>query len=357
MRVMEDINIRMINELPSPKDFIEKIGKQKSHEQFILESREQIANILFGSDKRLLCIVGPCSIHDVEAGLEYAKRLKQLSESVKDRMLLVMRVYFEKPRTHMGWKGLILDPHLDESFDIFSGLTTARKFLLELMSMEVPTATELLDPITPQYIGDLISWSAIGSRTTQSQTHRQLASGLPMPLGFKNTTDGCIKTAVHAINEARNPQTFMGINEKGYASYIITKGNPNCHIVLRGSVKGPNYEREFIEEVESKLREYDLPETIMVDCSHDNSSKNYERQVEVFESVMQQIEEGNTSIKAVMIESNLLAGQQPFSKHNKNLLRGISITDSCISWETTEKLIYNGYQRLEMRLEMPSLCL
>lgn len=356
MNAVNNTNIKMINELPSPKEFIEKMGNSLIHEQFVFESRKEITEILFGSDKRLLCIVGPCSIHDIEAGLEYAKRLKKLSESVKDKMLLVMRVYFEKPRTSVGWKGLILDPHLDQSFDILSGLTIARKFLSKLMEMELPTATELLDPITPQYIGDLISWSAIGSRTTQSQTHRQLASGLPMPIGFKNTTDGSIKTAIHAVMAAQNPQTFMGINEKGHASYIVTKGNPNCHIVLRGGIKGPNYEKQFVQEVESKLREHDLPESIMIDCSHDNSNKNYNKQIEVFQSVMQQMEEGNTSIKALMIESNLHAGQQPFFQQKKKLQYGYSITDPCMSWETTERLIQDGYQRLSTRLEAQSLC-
>jgi len=281
---------------------------------------------------------------------------------VKDRMLLVMRVYFQKPRTSIGWKGLILDPHLDQSFDILNGLTMARQFLSELIDMELPTATELLDPIIPQYIGDLISWSAIGSRTTQSQTHRQLASGLPMPLGFKNTTDGSIKSAIHAITAAQNPQTFMGINEKGHASYIITKGNPNCHIILRGGINGPNYEKHSIREVEAKLSEYDLQKTIMVDCSHDNSNKNYHKQVNVFKSVMQQIQEGNTSIKAVMIESNLQEGQQLFPQEKRQLKYGVSITDPCMSWETTEQLIFEGYEMLaphfglENHTKIESLC-
>lgn len=350
MNKVQNINIQTIKELPSPEAFVAKVGKNENHGYFVSRSRREITDILFGKDKRLLCVVGPCSIHDVEMGLEYATRLKRLSELVKDRMLLVMRVYFEKPRTSIGWKGLILDPHLDQSSDILTGLTMAREFLAELIGMEVATATELLDPITPQYIGDLISWSAIGARTTQSQTHRQLASGLPMPLGFKNTTDGSIRTAIHAIMAAGNPQTFLGINEKGHASYIITKGNPNCHIVLRGSVRGANYEKESIRDVEEKLREHHLPETIMVDCSHDNCNKDPGKQVDVFRSVMKQIQDGNTSIKAVMIESNLHEGQQSFSHEKGNLEYGVSITDPCISWETTEKLIKEGYQLLKDRL-------
>lgn len=355
MNIAQNINIQTINELPSPEAFIKKIGNYERNGYFVSRSRKEITDILFGFDKRLLCIVGPCSIHDVEMGLEYAMRLKRLSELVKDRMLLVMRVYFEKPRTSIGWKGLILDPHLDQSSDILSGLTMAREFLAKLIEMEVPTATELLDPITPQYIGDLISWSAIGARTTQSQTHRQLASGLPMPLGFKNTTDGSIKTAIHAIMAAGNPQTFLGINEKGHASYIITNGNPNCHIVLRGGIRGPNYDAESIKEVEEKLREHHLPETIMVDCSHDNCNKDPDKQIDVFQSVMKQIQDGNTSIKAVMIESNLQEGQQSFSKKKENLKYGISITDPCISWETTEQLIKEGYQILKEHFESLSI--
>lgn len=347
---MQNLNIKSINELPSPQEFIEKLGKRESREQFVSKSRKEIAEILFGNDKRLLCIVGPCSIHDIEAGLEYAKRLKKLAESVKDRILLVMRAYFEKPRTSVGWKGLILDPHLDQSFDVLVGITSARKFLSELIDMEIPTATELLDPITPQYIGDLICWSAIGARTTHSQTHRQLASGLSMPLGFKNTTDGSIKTAIHAIIAAQHPQTFMGINERGRASYIITKGNPYCHIVLRGGIRKPNYDSESVREVENELKAYHLPESIMVDCSHDNCNKAHAKQLEVFNSIMEQIQEGNESIKAVMIESNIHGGNQPFPQPKKNLEHGVSITDPCIDFETTEALIRNGYETLMARI-------
>lgn len=347
MNKIQNINIETINELPSPEAFIEKIGSTNANRYFVSKIRKEITDILFtSSDKRILCVVGPCSIHDVDMGIEYAIRLKRLSEIVKDRMLLVMRAYFEKPRTSIGWKGLILDPHLDQSSDILSGLTLAREFLIKLIGMEIPTATELLDPITPQYIGDLITWSAIGARTTQSQTHRQLASGLPMPLGFKNTTDGSIKTAIHAITAAANPQTFLGINEKGHASYIMTKGNPNCHIVLRGGIRGPNYDSDSIKEVEEKLQEHRLPKTIMVDCSHDNCNKDPGKQVQVFQSVLNQIQNGNTSIKAIMLESNLNEGQQPFSLGKENLKYGVSITDPCISWETTEALILEGYKIL-----------
>lgn len=349
MHKVHNLNIKSINELPSPKEFIEKLGRKKSREKFIIQSRSEISEILFGNDRRILLVVGPCSIHDIESGLEYAKNLKKLSESVKDRILLVMRAYFEKPRTSIGWKGLILDPHLDQSFDIPTGLTMARQFLSKLIDMEIPTATELLDPITPQYIADLISWSAIGARTTQSQIHRQLASGLSMPLGFKNTTDGSIKTAIHAIIAAQHPQTFMGINEEGHASYIITHGNPHCHIVLRGGLQKPNYDAKSVQIVEEKLKTNNLQPSIMIDCSHDNCDKEHQKQVTVFNAVIKQIIKGNNNIKALMLESNIHAGNQPFPQQKENLKFGVSITDPCIDWETTVSLITSAYNTLEQR--------
>lgn len=349
MHKVNNLNIKSINKLPSPNEFIEKLGRNKSREKFIIESRNQISEILFGNDKRLLLIVGPCSIHDVESGLEYAKNFKKLAESVKDRILLVMRAYFEKPRTSIGWKGLILDPHLDQSSDILTGLTMARQFLSKLIDMEIPTATELLDPITPQYIADLISWSAIGARTTQSQAHRQLASGLSMPLGFKNTTDGSIKTAIHAILAGQHPQTFMGINEEGRASYISTHGNPHCHIVLRGGLKKPNYDPKSIQLTEEELKTNNLQPSIMIDCSHDNSDKEHQKQIIVFNSAIKQIQKGNNNIKALMLESNLHAGNQPFPQQKENLKPGVSITDPCLDWETTLFLINFAYNALEQK--------
>jgi 3-deoxy-7-phosphoheptulonate synthase len=349
MHKMNNLNIKSINELPSPNELIEKQGRSKSRERFIIQSRNEISEILFGNDKRLLLVVGPCSIHDIESGLEYARNFKKLSESVKDRFLLVMRAYFEKPRTSVGWKGLILDPYLDQSSDILNGLTMARQFLSELIDMEIPTATELLDPITPQYIADLISWSAIGARTTQSQIHRQLASGLSMPLGFKNTTSGSFKAAVHAILAAQHPQTFMGISEKGRASYIITHGNPHCHIVLRGGLKQPNYDPESIQIVEEELKMNNLQPSIMIDCSHDNCAKEHQKQIAVFNSVIKQIQRGNNNIKALMLESNIHAGNQSFPQQIENLKYGVSITDPCIDWETTISLINSAYKALEHR--------
>lgn len=347
MKKVINLNIKSINELPSPIEFIQKLGRKKSREKFIIESRNEISEILFGNDMRLLAVVGPCSIHDVESGLEYAKLFKKLSESLKDRILLVMRAYFEKPRTSVGWKGLILDPHLNQGSDILTGLTIARQFLAQLVDMEIPTATELLDPLTPQYIGDLISWTAIGARTTQSQTHRQLASGLSMPLGFKNTTDGSINTAIHAILAAQHPQTFMGINENGHSSYIITHGNPHCHIVLRGGINKPNYDPKSIHAVEEQLKINYLPPSIMIDCGHDNSDKEHLKQITVFNSIIKQIQKGNTNIKALMLESNIHAGNQPFPQQKQNLKHGVSITDPCIDWDTTVSLLTSAYHSLE----------
>jgi 3-deoxy-7-phosphoheptulonate synthase len=284
-------------------------------------------------------IVGPCSIHDTVAGTEYARKLAKLAQEVADRIMIVMRVYFEKPRTTVGWKGLIMDPHLDGSHDIATGLRTARSFLREVLDLGLPTATELLDPITPQYIADLVCWSAIGARTTESQTHRQMASGLSMPLGFKNGTDGSIQAAINAIKAASQSQTFLGINMDGVASSVTTRGNPDCHIVLRGGSAGPNYSPAHIAEVEKLLTKAGLPKTILIDCSHDNSAKQPERQPEVLHAILEQVTTGNSSILGAMIESNLHAGNQAFPQPKEKLSHGVSITDGCIDWSTTEKLV------------------
>jgi len=286
-----------------------------------------------------LLLIGPCSIHDTVAGADYARKLAALSREVADRVMIVMRVYFEKPRTTVGWKGLIMDPHLDGSHDIATGLRAARTFLLEVLDAGLPTATELLDPITPQYIADLICWSAIGARTAESQTHRQMASGLSMPLGFKNGTDGSIQTAINAIKAAAHPQTFLGINLDGNASAIVTRGNPHCHLVLRGGTSGPNYSAAHIAQSEQLLAKANLRPTILVDCSHDNSLKQPERQPEVMRNLLTQIAAHNVSIMGAMIESNLGGGNQPFPQPKENLRYGVSITDGCIDWTTTEALI------------------
>ena len=326
--------------LPSPAELIASEPKTSAQAEFVARSRNDLHKLSFTDDRRQLLIVGPCSIHDVDAGREYAGRLRaKLAREVADRVLIVMRVYFEKPRTTVGWKGLIMDPHLDGTHDIAAGLRMARGFLRDVLDLGLPTATELLDPITPQYIADLICWSAIGARTAESQTHRQMASGLSMPIGFKNGTDGSVQTAINGIKAASQPQTFLGINIEGQASAVVTAGNPNCHIVLRGGSAGPNFSAADIAKTEKQLLAAGLINSVLVDCSHDNSAKKPERQPEVLRDLMAQIAAGNTSIMGAMIESNLLAGSQAFPQPLANLRRGVSITDGCIDWPTTESLI------------------
>jgi 3-deoxy-7-phosphoheptulonate synthase len=339
MQRTSDINVVETRRLPSPSELLAESPKSDVQAEFVTRSRLDLHKLIFTDDRRLLMIVGPCSIHDVDAGREYAECLAKLSREVADRVMIVMRVYFEKPRTTVGWKGLIMDPHLDGSHDIAAGLRMARNFLRAVLDLGLPTATELLDPITPQYIADLVCWSAIGARTAESQTHRQMASGLSMPIGFKNGTDGSVATATNAIRAASQPQTFLGINIEGEASAVVTAGNPNCHIVLRGGSSGPNYSAADIAKTEKQLLAAGLINSILVDCSHDNSSKKPERQPEVMRDLLAQIAAGNTSIMGAMIESNLLAGSQAFPQPLANLKRGVSITDGCIDWPTTEALI------------------
>lgn len=345
MKKVTDINISSKTLLPSPVALCEEIRKTEATDKFVAESREAIHKIIFGNDRRLLVVVGPCSIHDLKAGREYARRLGTLAKEVKDRMLLVMRVYFEKPRTTVGWKGLIMDPNLDGTSDIPKGLRIARQFLSEVIELGIPTATELLDPITPQYIADLICWSAIGARTTESQTHRQMASGLSMPLGFKNATDGNIDVAIHAIQAARQSQTFLGIDNLGQANALTTNGNPNCHIVLRGGSNGPNYSLTHVEAVSKKLVQSKLTPAIMIDCSHANSYKDPAQQPAVFVELVEQ-SLTNPNIIGAMLESNLNHGNQAFPQAVESLKYGVSITDGCIDWETTEKTIREAYTKL-----------
>ncbi|HET7537913.1 MAG TPA: 3-deoxy-7-phosphoheptulonate synthase [Candidatus Didemnitutus sp.] len=349
MQRTSDINVVETRQLPSPARMLAELPKTESQADFVTRAREDIHRIIFTDDRRFLLIVGPCSIHDLKAGREYAQKLATLAREVSDRVLIVMRVYFEKPRTTVGWKGLIMDPHLDGSHDIAEGLRVARSFLRDVLDAGLPTATELLDPITPQYIADLICWSAIGARTTESQTHRQMASGLSMPLGFKNGTDGSINTATNAIKAAAQPQTFLGIGLDGAASAIVTRGNPNCHIVLRGGANGPNYSPAHIAQTEQLLAKAGLPKSILVDCSHDNSAKQPERQPEVMRALLTQITSGNSSIMGAMIESNLSAGNQPFPQPLDRLRYGVSITDACIDWATTEALVREIHAALAPR--------
>lgn len=347
MQKTSDIRITQNKPLPTPETLRQEISKSSEQADFVLDSRKQIARSLRGDDDRLLVIVGPCSIHDTKAGLEYAEKLAALSQEVEKHILIAMRVYFEKPRTTVGWKGLIMDPDLNNTCNIEKGLRTARSFLRDILDLGLPTATELLDPITPQYIADLLSWAAIGARTTESQTHRQMASGLSMPVGFKNATSGNMKTAANAILAASQSQTFLGISRDGQASVVTTAGNPDCHLILRGGEHGPNYDQESIHSAYETLRNAGIPSHLMVDCSHANSSKDPAQQPQVFWEVMKYFQDADHSVTSVMLESNLKQGNQNFpSSEGVELEYGLSITDGCIDWETTEELIRAAYQQL-----------
>ncbi|WP_411845460.1 3-deoxy-7-phosphoheptulonate synthase [Roseibacillus persicicus] len=339
MTQLTDLNVVANNPLPSPAFLQSEIAATAEQTELIDRSRREISDILFRKDDRFLLVVGPCSIHDPEACEEYAEKLAALSQEVRDKILIVMRVYFEKPRTTVGWKGLIMDPDLDGSDDIIKGLMEARNFLRKVLSLGLPTATELLDPITPQFIADLISWSAIGARTSESQTHRQMASGLSMPLGFKNATSGSLKAATNAIKAASQSQTFLGVSAQGIASAVTTRGNPHCHLILRGGENGPNYDEASISRSCEILKESGLIETVMVDASHANCGKKHEQMPAVFENIIAQRVAGNQSITGAMLESHLVAGNQPFPQPLDQLTRGQSITDECIDWATTECLV------------------
>jgi 3-deoxy-7-phosphoheptulonate synthase len=317
--------------------------------------RQAIQAILHGPDPRLLVIVGPCSVHDVAAAKEYAAAIAPLRQRHAAELEVVMRVYFEKPRTTVGWKGLINDPHLDGSYDINTGLRLARDLLLHVNGMGLPAATELLDPIVPQYIADLISWTAIGARTTESQTHREMASGLSMPIGFKNGTDGSVSTAIHAMQAAAGPHHFLGINKEGQASIVSTTGNPDGHVVLRGGKRGTNYHPEAIEEVAAALERDALPSRVMVDCSHGNSNKDYRRQGEVLRQVAEQVRGGSRHVMGVMLESHLVAGSQKIPTDLDALTYGQSITDACIDLATTAQLL--GELATAVREARPALSL
>lgn len=351
MQKTSDINVVETRALPSPATLLEELPKTPAEADFVTHARREIHRLIFTDDKRFLLIVGPCSIHDLDAGRDYAKRLASLAREVADRVMIVMRVYFEKPRTTVGWKGLVMDPHLDGSHDIASGLRLGRAFLRDVLDLGLPTATEFLDPITPQYVADLVCWGAIGARTAESQTHRQMASGLSMPLGFKNGTDGSINTAINAIKAAAQPHTFLGINLEGAASAIVTRGNPDCHVVLRGGAAGPNYSAAHITQTEQLLAKAGLPKAILVDCSHDNSAKQPERQPEVLRAILAQIAAGNSSIMGAMIESNLEGGSQAFPQPKEKLRYGVSITDGCIDWTTTAALVRELHAALAPRFK------
>ena len=347
MAQVTDLHISSNIPLPAPALLLSEIDRSEKQAEFMAESRQHIRNILNGEDHRMLLICGPCSIHDTQAGVEYADKLAQLAEQVKHQIYIVMRVYFEKPRTTVGWKGLIMDPELDGSDNIPEGLRKARLFLREIIDIGLPTATELLDPITPQYIADLISWSAIGARTTESQTHRQMASGLSMPLGFKNTTTGDLVAAVNAIKAATQPQTFLGVSEQGVASAVTTSGNPDCHIILRGGDNGPNYGADDVAVTTRLLEKNGLRPSIMIDASHANCGKKQEQMPTVFSEIVRQRTAGNTHLIGTMLESNLVAGNQRFPQPIDELVHGQSITDQCIDWETTEAIVLNAAAELK----------
>ena len=330
----------------TPKKVKSLLPGTKTAYETVLNGRKEVEAILDHKDRRLFVVIGPCSIHDVQAANEYATKLKKLAGMVKSTMVLVMRVYFEKPRTTIGWKGLINDPDMNDSFHIEKGIVLARRLLLKFTEMGLPTATEALDPIIPQYIADLISWSAIGARTTESQTHREMASGLSMPVGFKNATDGSVQVALNGIKAARTFHHFLGIDQNGKISVFRTTGNPYAHTVLRGGHK-PNFDPASILAVEKALEEAGLPKNIVVDCSHGNSNKDYKLQPFAFNSVLDQIEKGNESVVGFMLESNINEGNQPLQKDRSKLKYGVSITDACINWVTTEELILSAHQRLK----------
>ncbi|MCL2876688.1 MAG: 3-deoxy-7-phosphoheptulonate synthase [Betaproteobacteria bacterium] len=335
---IENLNILSIDHMPSPEEIKSRVALDDDAEATVIVGRQAFIDILERRDPRLFVIVGPCSIHDPEAGLDYAHRLRALADEVAGTLMLAMRVYFEKPRTATGWKGYINDPCMDDSFQIDLGMEKARHFLREVSRLGLPIATEALDPIAPQYYGDLISWTAIGARTSESQTHREMASGLSTPVGFKNTTDGDVTAAINAILSAANPHSFLGVNLEGQSAIVRTRGNRHGHIVLRGGER-PNYDSVSVSCAEQALAKAGLPRNIVIDCSHGNSWKRPEMQPLVMKDVVNQIRDGNRSIIGLMIESNIVAGNQPIPIDLSQLKYGCSVTDACIGWETTVEMI------------------
>lgn len=348
--VLNNVNIQDEQVLITPESLKEKYPLSNSSLHAIATSRQVIADIIHQRDPRLLVVCGPCSIHDVDAAIEYGERLKVLAEELSDSLYIVMRVYFEKPRTTVGWKGLISDPFMDGSFEMEKGLHIARDLLTNLVNMGLPLATEALDPNNPQYLGDLFSWSAIGARTTESQTHREMASGLSMPVGFKNGTDGSLSTAINALKAAAMPHRFMGINQSGQVCLLHTKGNSNGHVILRGG-KMPNYNAEDIAACEAEMKKAGLAPSLMVDCSHGNSNKDYRRQPLVVDSIIEQIINGNESITGIMLESHINEGNQTSEQARDAMKYGVSVTDACINWQTTETVLRNLHQALLPVLE------
>jgi 3-deoxy-7-phosphoheptulonate synthase len=336
---LENLNIEGFDRMPSPAEVHAALPVSDEVAATVATGRRDLQRILSREDRRLLVVVGPCSIHDPVAGLDYAQRLKALADEVSDTLLLVMRVYFEKPRTAVGWKGFINDPRMDDSFHIEEGVRKSREFLISIGALGLPTATEALDPISPQYLGDLIAWTAIGARTSESQTHREMSSGLSTPVGFKNATDGDLSAAINGILSASHPHSFLGINDQGLAAIVRTRGNALGHLVLRGGSGRPNYDTVSISLAEAALRKANLPENIVVDCSHANSLKNPKLQPLVLQDCAHQILRGNRSIIGVMVESFLEEGNQPIPADLSTLRYGCSVTDACIGWDDTVTML------------------
>jgi len=347
---LENINVTSFDAMPTPSELHQRLPLSEHAASVVNASREALRAILDRTDKRLFVVVGPCSIHDPVAGLDYARRLAALQKEVGETMLLVMRVYFEKPRTTTGWKGYINDPDMDDSFHVDRGMELARKFLLDVCELGLPTGTEALDPISPQYLGDLIAWTAIGARTTESQTHREMSSGLSTPVGFKNGTDGDISIAVNAILSASHPHSFLGLNDQGRVAIVRTSGNQYGHVVLRGGDGRPNYDTVSVAMAEQAMRKAKLPPNIVVDCSHANSFKRPELQPLVMTDVINQVVNGNRSIVGLMIESNLVAGNQKIPDDLSQLKYGCSVTDACVDWETTETMLREAHAQLRNRV-------
>jgi 3-deoxy-7-phosphoheptulonate synthase len=336
-RAVENTNIELPEILITPAELKRKIPLSEQAHETVTKGREGIENILQQKDHRMLVVVGPCSIHDVKAAREYALNLKSLADKVNDTLLIVMRVYFEKPRTTVGWKGLINDPFMNDSFKVTDGLHIGRQLLKDILEIGLPTATEALDPISPQYVQDMIVWSAIGARTTESQTHREMASGLSSSVGFKNGTDGSLSVAINALKSVSSPHRFLGINSEGRVSIVTTRGNPHAHVVLRGGNGKPNYDSVSISTCERELMASNVNRSIMIDCSHANSNKNHNLQPLVLENIISQVLDGNQSIIGVMLESHLKAGSQKLSSDPNEMEYGMSVTDACIDWQTTEE--------------------
>jgi 3-deoxy-7-phosphoheptulonate synthase len=351
MERTSDLRIQSSETLTTPRELLAELPASETSNKTVVEGRRTIEAILRGEDSRLLAIVGPCSIHDPKIGLEYAEKLVALAEEVKDSIYIVMRVYFEKPRTKLGWRGLILDPQLNGSNDIQGGLRTARKLLLDITAMGMPAGSEMLDPIVPQYIDDLLSWGAIGARTTESQTHREMSSGLSMPIGFKNGTDGSVDTAVNAMTSSKHSHSFIGIDLDGKTCVLRTSGNDMGHLILRGGKDGPNYYRDHIEKAGQALRNAGLIDKVMVDCSHANSGKNHQRQHIVLEDIIRQRLSGVDEVMGFMLESNHFPGNQAIPEDISQLKYGVSVTDACIGWEETVELITEAKRMLQSGME------